>query len=88
MSIILTLSIILIVLTYFILLYRCVSGEHILDRVLAFDLIGVTSIGLFIVLYIIKENSLFLDLAVVLTIISFITALVFSTFLPQQKDKE
>jgi len=49
------------------------------------ELMGVSGIALFLILFIGQETILFLDLAQLLTFVSFIIALVFSTFLPKKE---
>ncbi len=82
MSIITLMSIFTLILSFLILIIRSFKGETTMDRVLALDLIGVTTISLFIIFFLLKKNTLFIDLALLMTFVSFVTALVFSTFLP------
>lgn len=86
MSPIMQLSIIILIITFALLIYQCIRAEDTLNQVLALELMGVASIGLFLILYFVKKKSLFLDLAQLLTFLSFVIALVFSTFLPKQKE--
>jgi multisubunit Na+/H+ antiporter MnhF subunit len=88
MSLILILSFVFLGLSFLVLAWKTFRGVHILDRVLALDLLGITGIALFIVLFCHDGNSLFLDLATLLTFVSFVTALVFSVFLPEKQNSE
>lgn len=61
--------------------YRLIIGPTIPDRAVALDTMGVHAIAL-IVLYSIKVNSLaFLDSALVIAILSFLTTVVIAKFL-------
>jgi len=85
MSIIIQASILIICLTFIILVIQCLRSKSVLDQVLAMELMGVSGIALFLILFIGQETILFLDLAQLLTFVSFIIALVFSTFLPKKE---
>lgn len=87
MSLVIELSFLTLIITFVLLIYQCIRAPNILDQVLSLEVMGITSIALFLILHIVKENSLFLDLAQLLTFISFVIALVFSTFLPKNKDE-
>ena len=88
MSVVMQLSFLTLIITFLLLIYQCFRVEDILDQVLCLEVMGITSIALFLLLHIEKNNSLFLDLAQLLTFISFVIALVFSTFLPNHKGEK
>jgi multisubunit Na+/H+ antiporter MnhF subunit len=82
------LSLLILIITFVLLIYQSIKAEDTLNQVLSLELMGVASIGLFLILYIVQKKSLFLDLAQLLTFLSFVIALVFSTFLPKKEEKE
>ena len=86
MSGLLWISLIVIVLTLIILIWLTFQGEDILSRVLTFDLIAISSIGALIILYFAYEEKFFMDIAILLALVGFVTALVFATFLPKSKE--
>lgn len=76
---VLSLSVVLIVI-------RFLKGPNILDRVIALDLIITTGIG-FIAVYSIASNQpAFLDVAMILALIAFLSTVAFSYYI-QKKNK-
>ncbi|MDR6299568.1 cation:proton antiporter [Mesonia maritima] len=73
--------------------YRFVIGPSIADRVVALDLlitIGITLIALYSIVY---DQSTFLDIAMILGLIAFLSTVAFSYYLEkrmkaQRKDKK
>lgn len=73
------------VLLIFIRLYK---GPTVADRVIALDLIITSGIGL-ITAYSIRENqSMFLDVAMILALIAFLGTLAFSFYLDRRKKND
>lgn len=87
MSTILMIATALVILTFIILLIEAVKENDVLVKVLAFDLVGVTGVSLFLILYISNENTFFLNIAQLIAIVGFVTALIFAIFLSQM-DKD
>lgn len=87
MSVILMIATALVILTFILLLFEAVKENDVLVKVLAFDLVGVTGVSLFLILYISNENTFFLNIAQLIAIVGFVTALIFAIFLSQM-DKE
>ena len=57
-----------------------------LDRVLTLDLLAIGTIAIFVVMYVHKSERFYLDIAQLMAIVGFITALVFGTFMPPDKE--
>ena len=74
-------SIILITLAMIVIIYRLVKGPNPSDRVVALDTIGVCLISLVGLLSIIVETSFFLEIILLLAILSFIGTIAFSKFI-------
>jgi multicomponent Na+:H+ antiporter subunit F len=60
---------------------RVVVGPSLADRVLALDLIGLLSVSLIALYAIASGQSLFLDAAIALALISFLGTVAFSRFI-------
>ena len=78
---ILTLSVILI-------FYRFLKGPSISDRVIALDLLITTGIGIIAVYSIIVNQSTFLDIAMILALIAFLSTVAFSFYLEKKRKNE
>ncbi len=74
-------SIILITLAMIVIIYRLVKGPNPSDRVIALDTIGVCLISLVGLFSIIVETSFFLEIILLLAILSFIGTIAFSKFI-------
>ncbi|MEL3962101.1 Na(+)/H(+) antiporter subunit F1 [Lysinibacillus endophyticus] len=74
-------SVLIIVLSMIALLYRLVKGPNPSDRVVALDAIGVALISLVGLLSIVVETSFFLEIILLLAILSFIGTIAFSKFI-------
>ena len=73
--------IILITLAMILIIYRLVKGPNPSDRVIALDTIGVCLISLVGLFSIIVETSFFLEIILLLAILSFIGTIAFSKFI-------
>jgi multicomponent Na+:H+ antiporter subunit F len=78
---ILTLSVVLI-------FYRFLKGPSISDRVIALDLLITTGIGIIAVYSIIVNQSTFLDIAMILALIAFLSTVAFSYYLEKKRNNE
>jgi multicomponent Na+:H+ antiporter subunit F len=78
---ILTLSVVLI-------FYRFLKGPSISDRVIALDLLITTGIGIIAVYSIIVDQSTFLDIAMILALIAFLSTVAFSYYLEKKRNNE
>ncbi|RUL46936.1 MULTISPECIES: Na(+)/H(+) antiporter subunit F1 [Lysinibacillus] len=74
-------AVLIIVLSMIALLYRLVKGPNPSDRVVALDAIGVALISLVGLLSIVVETSFFLEIILLLAILSFIGTIAFSKFI-------
>jgi len=74
---ILSISVILII-------FRFLRGPSIVDRVIALDLIITTGIGIIAVYSIITNQPAFLDIAMILALIAFLSTVAFSYYLEKR----
>ena len=74
-------SIVLITLSMIVLIYRIVMGPSASDRVVALDALGVALIALIGLFSIMVETSFYLEIILLLAILSFIGTVAFSKFI-------
>jgi len=78
---ILTISVVLILLSVLLSLYRFIKGPNTADRVIAFDVMTIASIGLIALIAYFANRIVYLDVAVVYGLLSFIGVIVVAKFL-------
>ncbi|MEO4054343.1 Na(+)/H(+) antiporter subunit F1 [Solibacillus sp. CAU 1738] len=74
-------SIVIISLSMIAVIYRLVKGPNASDRVVALDAIGTSLIALIGLFSIMVETSFYLDIILLLAILSFIGTVAFSKFI-------
>ena len=74
-------AIVLITLSMIVVIYRLVKGPTPSDRVVALDAIGVSLISLIGLFSIFVETSFYLEIILLLAILSFIGTVAFSKFI-------
>ncbi len=77
----------IICLAFVIIFLRFLKGPNVVDRVVALDLVitsGVALIGIFCILY---NNENFLDVAMILALIAFLSTIAFSYYLDKGEKK-
>lgn len=77
---ILTISIILVFI-------RLVKGPHVVDRVVALDLIITIGIGIITVFTIRSNQKVLLDVAIILALIAFLGTIAFSYYIEKRNDE-
>ncbi|MEA1891277.1 MAG: monovalent cation/H+ antiporter complex subunit F [Campylobacterota bacterium] len=71
----------IILLAIFITLYRFLKGPTLSDRVVAFDVISILSISLLVILSLYFERAIYLDIALVIGLISFLGTVLFGRYI-------
>lgn len=61
--------------------YRLIKGPSLADRVIALDLMAMLTIGVAAVYAITKDQPVFLDVATVVALLSFLTTVAFAHFM-------
>lgn len=74
-------SIVMICLSMIAVIYRMVKGPSASDRVVALDSLGVSVISLIGLFSVLVETSFFLEIILLLAILSFIGTVAFSKFI-------
>jgi multicomponent Na+:H+ antiporter subunit F len=79
------LPIIILVLGLVLTLARLIRGPSLASRVVSFDLLTTVGIGLIAVYAVMTDQPVFLDIAVVLALISFLGTIAFAFYLERSK---
>ncbi|MFO7720584.1 MAG: cation:proton antiporter [Gillisia sp.] len=66
---------------------RFVIGPHMVDRVIALDLIVTAGIGFIAAYSILFNQPAFLDVAMIMALIAFLGTVAFTYYIQQKKDK-
>jgi multicomponent Na+:H+ antiporter subunit F len=77
----LIISLILLTIAMLGLFYRLIKGPTVPDRVVALDALGVSLIGIIALTSMLLDTSAFLEVILLLSILSFIGTVAFSIFL-------
>jgi len=67
-----------------LIMFRFLKGPSIVDRVIALDLLITTGIGIIAVYSIITNQPAFLDIAMILALIAFLSTVAFSYYLEKR----
>jgi multisubunit Na+/H+ antiporter MnhF subunit len=87
MSVILLGSIIILLVSIILLIFITFKGKTILDRVLGLDLLAIACIAIFLIVYFKTQVRFYMDIALLLALVGFVTALVFAVFIPSKRDR-
>lgn len=71
-----------------LIFYRFLKGPRIADRIIALDLLITTGIGIIAVYSIVHGRSTFLDTAMILALIAFLSTVAFSYYLEKRNRKK
>ena len=71
-----------------IVMMRLIKGPQIVDRVIALDLLITIGVGFIAVFSIITNNYNFLDVAMILALIAFLSTVAFAYYLYKSKKNE
>ena len=64
---------------------RFFKGPTLPDRVTAFDLLAANVIGIIAVYSVLTENATFMDVAIILSLIAFLSSMFFAYYLVRRK---
>ena len=65
----------------FMTLYRFLIGPTLSDRIVAFDVLSILCISLLVIIALIFKSSLYLDIALVFGLISFLGTTIFGRYI-------
>ena len=78
----------IICLAFFLIFLRFLKGPKVVDRVVAIDLIITSGIGLIGVFCIMYNNASYLDVAMILALIAFLSTIAFSYYLDNGEENK
>jgi len=67
-------------------LYRLARGPHVIDRVMAFDLITSCAVGMIVLLSIQWNTPLYLELILIVSLLGFLTTIAFVFYLNKARE--
>lgn len=76
----LTIEVILAI-SFLLALFRLFRGPHIVDRIIAFDLLTAIFMGYIVFHAIVNNEDVYLDICLVMAIVVFLTTVAFSRFI-------
>ncbi|MDI3506921.1 MAG: multicomponent Na+:H+ antiporter subunit [Methanomicrobiaceae archaeon] len=76
-------SVVVLILTIFLCLYRVVIGPGVENRLIAVNTIGTTTIIILVLIGLIYGRPIFLDIAIVYAMINFIATLAVARYLKE-----
>jgi multicomponent Na+:H+ antiporter subunit F len=71
-----------------LILYRFIKGPSLPDRVIALDVFSATLLGVLAIYSIISKVQAYLDVAIVLSLVTFMGTMAFAYYLLQDKNKK
>lgn len=71
----------------FLCFYRLLKGPSLPDRVVALDTFSTLSVGILVIFSIVANQPLFLDVALVMTLIYFLGTVAFAYFIEQSQKR-
>lgn len=78
-------SFLLLLFTIIVALYRLITGPTIYDRIVSLDLIASIVMGFILLYSIVVNKSMYFDIVIVISLISFIGTVSISTYLSTKK---
>lgn len=73
----------LLSITFFLALLRLMRGPSLPDRVVALELISFLTAGIMVTYSIVRNESVFLDIAIALALISFLATVAFARYIEE-----
>ena len=71
----------LLLIAIFMTLYRFLIGPSLSDRIVAYDVLSILSISLLVIIALTFKSSLYLDIALVFGLISFLGTTIFGRYI-------
>ncbi len=76
-----SIAMLIIGLSFLLVIVRFLKGKSIADRVVALDVLTISSIGLIVLLAHFFDRSIYIDVSIVYAILSFIGVIIIAKFL-------
>lgn len=87
-QILVSISFALLLIGLFLALVRLIIGPSIHDRIASMDLIASIVIGFILIYSVVIKNTIYIDIVIVISLISFIGTIAISTYLKQKNMKQ
>ncbi len=65
----------------FLTLFRFIKGPTLSDRIVAFDVLSIMSVSLLVILSLYFERAIYLDIALILGLIGFLSTTIFARYI-------
>jgi len=78
----------ILLLALILVVIRLVKGPSTPDRIVSLDMIGSILIGLILCLGIVKDNSIYIDVVLIITLILFVGTVAMSKYLTENASKD
>lgn len=81
----LNISLFILLVAFALAFYRLVKGPKINDRILALDLIASIVMGFILIYSVLIKKVVYFDIAIIISLISFVGTVAISTYLRQKR---
>lgn len=85
MNTVITISFLLLAVAVLLALVRLRRGPSVLDRILAFDLISTSVVGMIVLLSVAWRTTMFLEVVLIVSLLGFFTTVAFVFYLSRQR---
>lgn len=68
-----------------IALQRMWRGENVIDRLIGFDLTGILTLGILVLISLIEQNSIYIDVALGLAALGFINTVALAKYIADEQ---
>lgn len=74
----------IIILAMILMFYRFIKGPHLVDRVIAFDVMTVASLGFIALLSVFLQREMYLDVNIIYGLLSFTSVIVVGKYVEKK----
>jgi multisubunit Na+/H+ antiporter MnhF subunit len=68
-----------------IALWRVWRGENVIDRLIGFDLTGILTLSILVLISLIRQNSIYIDVALGLAALGFISTIALAKYIADEQ---
>jgi len=66
-------------------LWRVWRGENVIDRLIGFDLTGILTLGILVLVSLIERDSIYIDVAMALAALAFISTIALAKYIADEQ---
>ena len=85
LNVVLYLALIVHIVLIGIALWRVWRGENVIDRLIAFDLTGILTLAILVLVSLIEQNSIYIDVALGLAALGFISTIALAKYVADEQ---